>query len=144
MRLHLRHACFSIATVWVHVLVYNMWIHTHILQYVHACADCMFYLPSVPLFLGQGGTSLIPQLWGNLWGSQTEWQCQSPGTSWQPHTSGPVQKTPAWAAWRRHQSLGHFSIQREAHISCLTLQIRKERTHRYTINVAWFQIKGCS
>ena len=79
-----------------------------------------FYLPSVPLFPGQGGTSLSPQLWGNLWGSQTAWQCQSPGMSWQPRTWGPVQRTPAWAAWRRHRSLGHFSIQQEARISCLT------------------------
>lgn len=97
-------------------------------QYACVCADCMFYLPSVHFFPGQHGTSLIPQLWGNLWGSQTGWQYQSPGMSWQPRTWELVQRTPACSAWRRQQSLGHFSIQQEAHISCLTLQMRQEKT----------------
>lgn len=90
----------------------------HCYQDIWACiclyANRVFYPPSVPLFPGRRGTSLSPQLWGNLGGSQRAWQCQSPRMSWQLRRWAPVQRTPVCAAWRRHRSQGHFSVQKRA------------------------------
>lgn len=36
--------------------------YVHVPKNAYVCADCMFHLPSVPLFPGQGGTSLSPRL----------------------------------------------------------------------------------
>lgn len=97
------------------------------------CTICMCNLPSVSLFPGQCCTSPNPQLWGSLWGSQTGWQCQSPGMLARQHTWEPAQRAHACGIWRKRRSPGHFSIQQKAHISCLTFYTRTQ-THTLSSN----------
>lgn len=124
------HACYSTPTVCMGICVC---ILCETLQYA-----CLYYaewcnLPSVSLFPGQCCTSPNPQLWGSLWGSQTGWQCQSPGMLARQHTWEPAQRAHACGIWRKRRSPGHFSIQQKAHISCLTFYTRTQ-THTLSSN----------